>query len=301
MPTLIYACLVSLLPAIAIAHVQQAASRFSGEWLLTGLLIVVAALYARGFLRLWHKSAAGKHSLRRQGLLFSAGWMVMALSLLSPLHRLGARSFTAHMIEHELLMLVATPLMALSKPLGILLWGFRSPIRQVLAGMGKTSSFTAFWNVISSPLSASLIQATMLWVWHSPMLFDRALQSEGWHAAQHLSLVFSALLFWWSMNRTAATLQRPGVAVFFLFFTSIQSGFLGALMAFANSPWYTRYAAMGMSGTGNLTPLEDQQVAGLIMWIPGGAVHALAAFFYLGLWFHQLRRAQRSPQVSPTV
>lgn len=79
--------------------------------------------------------------------------------------------------------------------------------------------------------------------------------------------------------------QRHGVAAFWLFFTSMHSGLLGALMALSASPWYARYVAMGMSGTGGLTPLEDQQIAGLIMWIPGGAIHAVVALVYLSRWF----------------
>jgi len=99
------------------------------------------------------------------------------------------------------------------------------------------------------------------------------LASDGWHAAQHLSFLVSALLFWTAMlgRRTA-----PALAALCLVATSIVSGALGALMAFATSPWYAGYARLGMAPFG-LTPAEDQQVAGLIMWVPGGLVHAGAA------------------------
>lgn len=99
----------------------------------------------------------------------------------------------------------------------------------------------------------------MLWIWRAPTFFDRALVSEWQHAAQHLSLMFSALLFWWSINLASSQGQRHGVAALLL--TSLHSGLLGALMAFADSPWYAQYAALGLSGTAGLTPLEDQQIA----------------------------------------
>ncbi|WP_311731801.1 cytochrome c oxidase assembly protein [Sphingomonas sp. BK069] len=117
------------------------------------------------------------------------------------------------------------------------------------------------------------LQAVALWLWHAPVLFDRALASEGWHVAQHLSFLVTALLFWTAMlhRRTPG-----GMAALCLVVTAIVSGALGALMAFATTPWYVGYASLGMAPFG-LTPAEDQQLAGLLMWVPGGLVHAGAA------------------------
>jgi cytochrome c oxidase assembly factor CtaG len=280
------------LPLNAFAHASTTTAQFDGEGLLLGLLFFVLAIYALGYARIWSASRAGRHSLVKQGLLFFSGWLVMAASLLSPLHRLGGQSFTAHMIEHELLMLLAAPLIALAKPMGVLLWSLPRATRLRLAKLSHGRRFSAAWTSLSSPLGASLIQAAMLWLWHAPVLFDRALANEGWHAAQHLSLVFSALLFWWSMHQAAIARGQHGSAVLYLFLTSMQSGLLGAVMTFANSPWYAQYAQMGLGGIGGLSPLEDQQVAGLIMWIPGGAVHALAALLYLGLSFRKQPQTQ---------
>jgi putative membrane protein len=95
-----------------------------------------------------------------------------------------------------------------------------------------------------------------------------------WHIAQHLCFLASALLFWSAMLH-----RRPrnyGVAALCLFATSVVSGALGAMMAFAQSPWYVGYSRLGMAPFG-LTALEDQQLAGMLMWVPGGVVHAGAA------------------------
>jgi putative membrane protein len=285
------ASVLACLPPCAWAHADAASSRAAGELLLISLLLVAGAWYAFGYWRVWRVSKSGRDALLRHGALFAVGWLTIAGSLLSPLHQLGGRSFTMHMIEHELLMLLAAPLIALSRPIGVLLWAFPRGARRSLGNVGRNRWFNAAWVRISSPLSASLLQAAALWIWHAPIFFDRALASESWHAAQHLSLVFSALLFWWSINNASSLERRHAVAGLFLFFTSIHSGLLGALMAFAESPWYSRYVAMGMSGVGGLTPLEDQQIAGLIMWVPGGAVHAVAALIYLSRWFKAPRKA----------
>lgn len=257
----------------------------SGEWLLTSLLLLAGGWYFVGFLRVYRSAAAGRSRLGMQASMFGTGWAVIAVSLLSPLHGLGGRSFTAHMIEHELLMLVAAPLMSWSQPLGIFLWALPGRMRRSLGEVSHRPSYEATWKAMSSATGASLIQALMLWLWHAPALFNAALLSETWHTLQHLCLFGSALLFWWSMHRVSSRERRHGVAAFWLFFTSLHSGLLGALMAFSVSPWYARYVSLALQGMPGLSPMEDQQLAGLIMWIPGGAIHAIVALVYLNRWF----------------
>src|SRR5207253_3245339 len=103
---------------------------------------------------------------------------------------------------------------------------------------------------------------------------DLALESDGWHIVQHLCFVASALLFWWAMLNNSGRAGRM-VAALCLFATSMVGAGLGALMALSNSPWYAPYAALGLTPEG-LSPAEDQQLAGLIMWVPGGFWHRAA-------------------------
>jgi mxaJ protein len=287
MRTLIALALIGIAP-LASAHSGN--HRDAGEWFLIALLGVFGAWYGIGFARVYAHSRSGRAALVRHALLFVSGWTVIALSLLTPLHALGGRSFTAHMIEHELLMLLAAPLLAWSKPIGVLLWALPARARHATGTIAQKRWYATAWSSISAPLAASLLQAAAMWAWHAPSLFNRALVSEGWHAAQHLSFVASATLFWWSMD-LAARERRAGVAAFWLFFTSVHSGLLGALMTFAQSPWYPRYVELGLQGLGGMTPLEDQQLAGVIMWIPGGLVHAIVALIYLGKWLRVPRAA----------
>ena len=122
-----------------------------------------------------------------------------------------------------------------------------------------------------------------MWIWHAPILFDRALESSGWHIAQHASFFISSLLFWWAMLHPPGGRTGYGVSAICLFVTSLIGGALGALMSFSSSPWYADYAAMGMTGIG-LDPVDDQRLAGLIMWIPGGLVHGVAALVLFYKW-----------------
>jgi len=244
---------------------------------IVGPLFIVLVLFAIGWRRLRARAARGGDLLDRRAWRFVLGWLLLAAALVSPLHQAGERSFAAHMFEHEMIMLAAAPLLVLSEPLAIMLWAFPARGRRIIGAMTATPVIALPWRLLRAPAAATLLQAAALWLWHAPALFDRALASAGWHAAQHLSFLLGALVFWSAMldRRTA-----PGVAALCLIATSIVSGALGALMAFAASPWYAGYARLGMAPFG-LSPAEDQQVAGLLMWVPGGFVHAGAALLVM--------------------
>jgi cytochrome c oxidase assembly factor CtaG len=238
-------------------------------------LSLAAALYGVGRWRLRERSGPRSTSWRRDAF-FVTGWTVTALALVSPVHAAGGRSFAMHMFEHELLMLGGAPLLVMSRPLPVMLWALPHAARRALGRLVLTSGVSGSWSVLTHPAVATMAQAVALWLWHAPALFGLALAGEGWHIVQHLSFMSTALLFWASMLDEARMRHHPMTAVVGLFFTALVSGALGALMAFSASPWYVGYARLGMTPFG-LTPVEDQQLAGLLMWIPGGVVHAAAA------------------------
>lgn len=269
--------LASVVVGPAAAHGgAPVAQSFGWTWdpWITLSLGAAFALFAVGAQRLAQRMRRGAATLRRRVLLFAIGWTVLALALVSPLHQAGEHSFTAHMLEHELMMLAAAPLLVLADPLAIMVWGLPRRARIWLGGLGRSLSLPGLSRRLTEPVTATLLQAAALWLWHTPALFDRALASDAWHIAQHLSFVVTALLFW----RGVLTRRpyHPGAAALCLFATSVVSGALGAMMAFSQSPWYAPYSRLGMAPLG-LTPMEDQQLAGLLMWIPGGVVHAAAA------------------------
>jgi putative membrane protein len=264
-----------LWPCMALAH---AGAEALGEWRFEAWVVwpltITLALYAAGWWRLRARAASSPEWHRP--LLFVAGWLVIALALVSPLHAAGARSFAAHMLEHELLMLVGAPLLVLARPLPVMLWAWPHAIRRPLGRSVFAPGVRVAWSMLTHPVIATVLQAVALWLWHAPALFGLALAGEGWHVLQHLSFIVTALIFWSSMVDEARIRHHPMSAVIGLFVTALVTGALGALMAFSASPWYAGYAQLGMTPFG-LTPAEDQQLAGLLMWIPGGVVHAAAA------------------------
>ena len=237
-------------------------------------------LYGIGLARLWQRSERGRGGLRRDAMLFAAGWLSLAGALVSPLHEAGEASFAMHMIEHEIIMLVSALLLVAARPGPALLWAFPVPVRRALGGAGRWP----LWRLLADPFVATALQAVAIIVWHVPWLFDLTLRSDFWHIGQHLSFIGSALLFWWAMLHGRA---GPFVAAGCLFVTSMIGGGLGALMALANSPWYPGYSALGLTPAG-LTPEQDQQLAGLIMWVPGGAWHLAASLWFLAVGLRRM-------------
>jgi cytochrome c oxidase assembly factor CtaG len=279
MKRLATALLLSAMSSAALAHAGHDHSEAPG-WEFDPLVVVPLALALAIFLAGRARLARRSNVARPHVWLFLGGWLVLALALVSPLHQGGERSFTLHMIEHELIMLVATFLLAASHAGGVLAWGLPAPLRRTLGGSWK-APLARLWRRLTEPVTATIIQAVVLWAWHAPALFDRALESDFWHASQHLCFVAASLLFWVAMLNP----RRGGslLSAACLFLTMLVEGALGALMALSSSPWYSAYADMGVSGIG-LDPTTDQQLAGLIMWIPGGVVHGAAAIAILYRW-----------------
>jgi len=185
-----------------------------------------------------------------------------------------------HMVQHELLMVVAAPLFVLSRPLEAWTWALDPAWRRTLGGVARIGALRAIWRAFSRPTGAWIFHAAALWAWHVPVLFEAALADKALHIAQHSCFLASALFFWWSVFGRAAG-RHGGASVASLFTTMMHTGALGALLAFAGSPWYPSYAGAAAHG---LTALEDQQLGGLVMWVPGALPYIIAALAIVGTW-----------------
>jgi len=244
-------------------------------------LVLAAFLYFRG-------ARPGRGITIRQQACFWSGWIVLALALVSPLHPLGEVLFSAHMAQHEILMLVAAPLLVLSRPLVAFLWGLPFEWRRTVGSWSKTRAVERTWAWLTDPLSAWLIHAIALWAWHAPVLFQATLRNEWIHSAQHISFLGSALLFWWALFY-AQSRSEYGTGVFYIFTTTIHTGILGALLTFTPTLWYPAYAPT--APVWGLTPLQDQQIGGLIMWVPAGLLYMIAGLVMFAAWLrHSDRR-----------
>jgi putative membrane protein len=239
-----------------------------------------AWLYARGMARLRARSGRRPSARRREALAFWAGWGALAVALVSPLHPLGQSLLSAHMAQHELMMALAAPLLVLGRPLVVTLWGLPPRWRRAVGGCVGT--LRPVWRVLSRIEVAWLLHGVAIVGWHLPGLYQRTLDSDVVHGLQHSSFLLSALVFWWSVLPGAVLRSRHGAAIMSLFGTMGYTGGLGALLTLGRALWYPAYGEAALLW--GLTPLEDQQLAGLIMWVPGGLSYLLATGWLVVAW-----------------
>jgi cytochrome c oxidase assembly factor CtaG len=217
---------------------------------------------------------------------YLGGVAVLALALLSPLDLLADRYlFSAHMLQHILLLLVVPPLILAGLPSSL-----AGLLEEVLMRWRCTRLF-------ASPLVAFVLYAVLTWLWHLPLFYEAALRSEALHAVEHLCFLLSAGLFWVPICRPIGSLRLPAlVQIVYIFGAGVSSTALAALITFAAHVLYPTYAQDGPSAVVRtalgLTPLADQQLGGLLMWI-GGAfwfLGAAAVVFYR--WFERAAREE---------
>lgn len=270
---------VRLSTPLRIASWARPLSGHALEWsvdpALTAVLVGVAVVFWRGSQQLSPMPQRTQSSRRRA---FYGGIAVVALALMSPVDTLSASLASAHMVQHLLLITVAAPLLAWSSPVSVLQLGLGFRFRRShLRRLGKFRKRTA--NALM--LGTAAVHATTLWFWHAASAYDRAMTKPLLHRLEHASMLLTAVVFW---GFVASRQARPhfGVRVMALFTVALQSTLLAALLTFARSPWYDSYRdAVRPWG---LTHLADQQLAGAIMWVPGGFVYLAAALMVAHRW-----------------
>jgi putative membrane protein len=253
---------------------------------LAGLLLV----YGIGVIRLWRRAGYGRGIRPREAAAFACGWLALLIALSPPLDALSDTWLSAHMVQHELLMVVAAPLMAISAPLIALLWTLPAGIGRAALAAVRRPAIRSVWTALTAPASVFLLHAVALWVWHIPAFYDYAVEHEGVHVLQHVCFFGSAALFWWGIAHGRHGRRGYGAAVIFVFATAVHGGLLGALLTVAPRVWYAPYLVAHPSGW---TALEDQQIAGLLMWVPASLVFAAAGLALFAAW---LRESERRPR-----
>jgi len=259
---------------------------------LVGLGLLLAALIFRtGYLR-----GRAQPIDRRRARYFAGALVALAIALVSPLDALSGALASAHMVQHLLLVLVVAPLLALSVPAATLLRGTPRTVRRGLGQWrGRLRLTRARTGALRHPGMVWLLHVGALWFWHAAGPYGAALRHDIVHGFEHASFFITGVLFWsvLAASRRPGGMS-PGFGVLLLFATAMQSVFLSALLTFAGTPWYEGYAATTRAW--GLEPLADQQLAGVIMWIPGGVLYIVAALMLLAAWIRDSELAATDAQ-----
>jgi putative membrane protein len=293
--TILPASVLLALPGLAMAHAGHAHAPLSWTFdpLTVSLLVLSTAAYILGLIRI-NRAHRGAILKPWRIAAFCGGTMTLVLALLSPLDQLAASSFSAHMSQHLLLMLGAPPLLVASHPMIAWLWCFPPTRRKRLsrwwAGRGAVRRAIG---ILLHPVTVWTGATVALWFWHMPRPYAWALANENVHAFEHACFFLTSLAFWYVLfePRGRAHLGYGGAILFGLTF-GIQNGFLGAILTFARHPLYAAYQGTAVTGMFDLSALEDQQLAGVLMWVPTGIVHLGLLLSLLVNW---LNNAGRSP------
>jgi len=252
-----------MLPGAAAAHSGPAVdASAAGDPLALALVITAAAAYVVGARRL--RARGGSYRGAREAA-FLAGCAAVAVGSVEPVHGWAHRSLSGHMVQHLLLIVVAAPLFALARPAAALLWSLPQPARRragrlprALASAGASTS---------GLLVAGSLHAAVLVAWHLPGPYGAALERPSLHRLEHATLLLSATVVWWGLTvawRRGGAACVPAIGGATLGMTAC--GVLGLAMMFSSRPWYDAH----------VEALADQQIAGSLMWGPGGLVYAVA-------------------------
>lgn len=242
-------------------------------WLWAPLLLAHWA-YGRGVLRAWARAGRGRIIERWRVAAFVSGEATIVLALISPLDGLGETLLSAHMVQHLLLTTAAPLLLVLSAPERAWTWALPHKWRR-LGRARIIGCLMQAWSALTQPLTAFVLHSAALWAWHAPALFDAALRDEGVHTLEHLTFFVTALMFW---SGVCARRTAPGYAALLVLSLFMQCGLLGAVLSLAPVQLYA-YGDRAMLW--GLSPLEDQQISGLIMWAPAGLLYLAPFVFFV--------------------
>ena len=215
---------------------------------------------------------------RGQRLAFHAGTLIALLALVSPVDELGDEYlFSAHMLQHLLLMFGAAALWVIGLP-GWLVDGL------IPAFLRRPAQ------LLTRPLAAYMIFAGIMFLWHIPGIYQIAQENEGLHIFEHLTFMGAAMIGWWPVWGGRAqflTTTSSPVRVLYTFLLAFPCTALAAILTFARAPLYPLY--MHSSGIAGLSPIEDQRLGGLMMWFPTHMVILLALGFAFFRWMSHER------------
>lgn len=251
-------------------------------------IAALAYLYGRGARTLWRIAGRGRGVRTWQPAALGAGVFTLFVALVSPVDALGGALFSAHMVQHLLLITIAAPLLAAANPLLALVWAW--PLRTRRA-FRRLRPLLHFVRVDASLPVAFALHSLSLWLWHLPLLYEAALANGALHALEHLALFGTGVLFW---SAAWASWPRVGPSILYVFAIAAQCTALGALMTFSAQPWYSVYAST-TRGWG-LSPLDDQVLAGVLMWVPAGFVYLALALILFGIWLRPLPASAEQEQ-----
>lgn len=272
----------------------------SWDWKIDVIIVLALAgtLYSRGWWQLKQRSQHkgqryrhGKHWRLAASWRLMAYWtglLFIALALLSPIDALGQQLFFMHMVQHLLLIMIAPPLLLVANPMPFMLWGLPTRWRKSVGklfshALHRGSGFRQKLRVATQPGIVWMVWVISLIGWHDPSLYDAALRYEWVHNLEHLSFFTASMLLWWHLTGAGPRLHKQFSLlgrIALLISLVPPNMMMGVVLAFAEDGFYSYYKAVPRLW--GFDVLMDQQLGGLIMWIPGSMMYIVATLILIG-------------------
>lgn len=274
-------------------------------------LVLAGTLFVTGWRRLRRRTMAAPRTgsgwqaaARWRPVSYVAGLIFIGLALMSPLDVLSSQLFSMHMIQHLLLIMIAPPLMLITNPMPFMLWGLPRKWRLTIGrGLSRLlngkSVFRHYLRQATTPGIVWMIWLVSIIGWHDPNAYNAALSSDLVHDLEHVSFFLGGMLFWWHVTGAGPRIHKQfglmGRIAFAL--SAVPPNMLtGAAIAFAPDLIYTYYnnvpRLMGLS------VMEDQQLGGVIMWVPGSMMYIIAALVLISRLLQGESRKPPLPQAA---
>lgn len=206
---------------------------------------------------------------------FVLAWVFLFVALVSPIDTLSLVSLAMHMVQHLILIVVVPPLLIMSIP------------PQIGSLVLRNEQVVAVLRSVFHPVTVFLVYNAIFLGWHVPGNYDLAVRDQQVHSLEHITFLVGAILSWWPVYSLQPEVPRatPGALMLYLFFMSIPPTILGALLTFAGFVVYPAYE--GVARPWGMSAQADQELAGLIMWLPGGLIYFVVLTIIFFRWFNR--------------
>lgn len=260
--------------------------------LILGGCALVLALYLRGFAR---RRRRGERLSRWRAASYISGVLLTFIVLQSPVDALADHIFWVHRLQHVALHHWVPMLLALAAPIpelvrGMPRWARLRLLRPTLRSRGVRGT----WAFIQHPVVAPILFVGVIYFWLTPRIFDYATVNEHVHEIMHFSMLIEGIPFWWLMLDPGPGRLSYGKRLFVLWAIMLPQIAAGAYITFTTQALYPLYGILDRGWIG--TYMLDQQIGGLIVWIPGSMMSVVAGLIVVRYWIRQSRRnAARAP------
>lgn len=223
-----------------------------------------------------------------QRVSFFASVVVLLIALEPPIDLYADDSFTIHQIQHALLRMVFPPLLLLGTPLtpllrGIPAWGRQKIIKPLLS----SKTIQVYYSFITNPVVTAVIYIITLYFWQVSFVHNASVENILIHQVMHITMIVSSLLFWWMMidSKPHTSKLHYGIRILFLGLLIFPNTFLGSIITFSSTAFYTAYNPADSPFTMSL--LRDQHIGGLILWMSGDMMNVIVAAVTMGVWYNK--------------